>query len=607
MKKFLAFLLIFAMLLPLAACGEKPAEPAPAPAEPTVTEPAPAEPAPAEPAPAEPTTTEPEPAEPAEPVSENIPVDRETAWQALLQVALAYYNKNPYCQYEAKSMTPETKYLGPMRCTQFDPPEYASADQWDYTQCGGHIARLYQQAFGYDFMEGAKAPPAMDMPKQEKGPQLIYYRDDVTAANVNEVVAEYRSLLQPGDIIDTFGETGHVMMYLGDYKGDGINYVTHCWGAQVDLNDGLDAIEYDGSIKIQTEDDLLFGKHVSGPNWDLYNVVKHSSVFVAIIRPFEAEDFKFEITPATASRLKYPEMVIDRYADRTQYNDVQTGEDMTMTVSVTNKSTEAYKDLHIVENLPEGVTLKDGKTEWTVDVPAGETVKCTYTVTVTSPRGSTILVPGGMVDNIPTREIEFQVGGKHLTQEQKDEATKLSMGYIPEKLKAPGFTDLQFANDFYKEVYGIELGLPATINDYIGIRFKKVNSLGLEIKMLQPRDVSTIAAENKFLTDMEVREHLEGYYVTLGMDIHVRATEVQENHYQPGDIIITMMEPNTNMLLQKSAANIYIYLGENKVAMQDPDKGLKISTVNNTIGRCVMHSLFVTLRPSLAWDDLNNK
>ena len=84
MKKFLALLLAAAMVLGLAACGEKPVEttPAPGPAtsteaqtptEPAKTEPAQTEPAKTEPAQTEPAQTEPAQTEPVTPPEAEFP------------------------------------------------------------------------------------------------------------------------------------------------------------------------------------------------------------------------------------------------------------------------------------------------------------------------------------------------------------------------------------------------------------------------------------------------------------------------------------------------------------------------------------------------------
>ena len=222
MKKVFALLLACVMLFSFAACGETPAptvqpEPEPAPSEPVQTEPEPA--APAEPEPA----AEPEPEQEPEPeVLSNIPVDKETAVQALYTVVKAYFNKNPYTQYEGKSMSIEGKWPGPQRIHHYAPPEYASADQAHFSQCTDYVSTLYYQAFGYEFMDGLNAPPTDTMMKKLTADDgLIYYRDDVTDANVQEVIKEYRAMLEPGDFIISNGETGHALMWLGDFYGDG--------------------------------------------------------------------------------------------------------------------------------------------------------------------------------------------------------------------------------------------------------------------------------------------------------------------------------------------------------------------------------------------------
>ena len=600
MKRVFALLLACVMLFSFAACGETPAptvqpEPEPAPSEPVQTEPEPA--APAEPEPA----AEPEP----EPVPlTNTPVDKETAVQALYTVVKAYFNKNPYTQYEGKSMSIEGKWPGPQRIHHYAPPEYASADQAHFSQCTDYVSTLYYQAFGYEFMDGLNAPPTDTMMKKLTADDgLIFYRDDVTDANVQEVIREYRAMLEPGDFIISNGETGHALMWLGDFYGDGVNYITHCWGKPFVPETGEDPWEPNGGIRIQTEDVACFPDTAEKPWWDLTLPIRNRD-YLAIIRPFAAKDFVFEITPQTAARMKYPEMVIDRYTDVTKYQDVLPGQEITVTVSVTNKSTEDYKGVALKETVPEGVTLKTGETEWTVDVPAGQTVTRSYTATVTAPRLSLITFAPGSVDCIPTREMIYQVGGAHLNADQETEMMKIFVGYLPDSLKTPGLTELKFANDFYREVLGIELNLPESMNDYLGIRFKKKNKLGTETKMLTPKDA---AAEYQYLVDMELYQHIGGMYMTLGTDASTRAMEYREEYYRPGDIILTMSDPSTTTLLNKAHLNVYIYIGNGLVLRQDEQKGAVTAQFADTVGRMIICNATVVLRPTLAWDDINAK
>ena len=416
MKKHLSVLLCLALLLTLfSACGQKtvPETPTPAaPTEPTVHEPV------TEPAPS--TEPEPSPAEPAKP--EPIKVDRETAQKAIQQTALAYFYKNPYMQYDAHSVTFEPKFYGAGRITHYEPPEYASYDQWHYSQCTDFCCDIIYDALGYAIYDGVVAPGTVNSGIKNfvdlTGPEVVYANRGLTGDDLKAAVDEFRSLLQPGDIVGACGFDGHMMMWLGDCLGDGTNYVIHCWGASYDDATGDPVTESVGSIKLQPEDELLFGSGGS-PNWNLY-LDKRSSSLIGLYRFIDAADYDGTITPQAATRLAYPNMSIDRTVDRTQYSDVVTGTDVTVTVTISNKGKEAYKGLKITETLPEsGVTLKKGETEWTVDVPAGGTVKKTYTVTVTAPKGSTILFPQGKVGDIPTREIELQVGGKHLSSEQE--------------------------------------------------------------------------------------------------------------------------------------------------------------------------------------------
>ena len=592
MKKLTAILLTFAMLLPLCACGETP-----------VTEPEPV-PAVSEQTPAPEPAAEPEsaPAEPEAP--QNTPVDQETAVQALYAVVQAYFNKNPYVQYEGKCMSIEDKQYGPQRIHHYAPPEYASEDQALFSQCTDYVVTLYHEAFGYSFMNGMKAPGTTPMNEQNEYPVQAVYLDGITEENVKEKVAELRAQLRPGDIIATAGDSGHALLWLGDWKGDGVNYVTHCWGSPIDPDTGKDPWESKGGIKIQPEDEVVFGPKVgSNPNWNLYEKSRNWK-YISIIRPFAASDFVYEITPATVTRMQYAGMAIDRFTDVTKYQDVLPGQEITVTVSITNNGTEDYHGLEVKDALPEGVTLKSGETAWTLDVPAGKTESRSYTVSVTAKRGEDIFFPAGSVGNIPTREMTYRVGGAHLTQEQEAALTALTVGYFPEALQTPGLTELKFINDVYREVLGIELGLPESFNEYIGLRFDSTKKLGTQTRMIAPKEA---VPEYRYLTDMELHHGLGGMYMSLGFDVMARAMEYREEYYRPGDIILTMSGLSTTALMKKEDLHVYICIGNGFVLTQDAEKGAVTAPFSTTVGRMIICNATVVLRPTLAWDDINAK
>ena len=539
--------------------------------------------------------------EPAwEPLEATIPVDKETAVKALIATSMAYFNKKTYMQYDAHPFTIEGKWPGPMRCNHYAAPEFAAADQNHFSQCTDFVCDVYFQTFGYEFMQGYKAPGSAIMAERNV-PEVVYFRDDVTSQNVNAVVAEYRSLLEPGDLVVTYGDSGHAMLYLGDCRGDGNNYLIHCWGASFDNDTGVDAYESIGSIRLQKENELIFGPKVgSSANWNLYSA-SHYSRFVSIIRPFADPDFVFAITPATASRLQYEQIDIDYSADRTQYNDVIPGEDVTMTVTVKNNSKKAYSALPVRIVLPEGVTLKSGSLTASLNIAAGKTAKVQVTVTVTAKAGEEITFPSCYVADIPTRSITLQVGEAHLTEEQKGKIYKVSVGYIPDSLKAAGKTGLKFAGDFYREVLGVELGLPDTVNEYLEACYEYAPpATGLYdfLQMLTPK---TPDAGYEKIAAMTVREHIGGRYVTLGLDVTNRAMEIRDSFYQPGDIILTMSGSSQTRLRSVNDADVRIYLGNGKVLQQNAGSAATVESFGSTVAYSFKDNLFVVFRPTLVW------
>lgn len=509
MKKYFALVLVAAMLFTtLAGCGE--------PTEPTKgTE-----------APTQATETEPEETKSSESLFvddwdepwndvdeealERIPVDRETAQQAIIETALAYYRKNPNMQYDARSLTTQKPQENAARITQYMSPEYVSDDQTHFSQCTQFALDILNNTFGWHFFKDIKEPHTNPSLQWERynggvvGAGLVYRKDATPANEIDAVVNEYVSLLQPGDLIVSFGtDSGHLMMYLGDCLGDGTRWVIHCWGGSIEYEAGFstDKWEDDGSIYMQSVEELCMGQSVSGkPNWDLH---KKAGTWMGIFRFLDDPDFKCEVLPSAMTRLKYRRMTVDSYVEgKTQYSDIPQGEPITLVTSITNYSDEAYKDVPVRINLPEkGLEPIDGaQTEFTVDVQPGETVLCKCTCMVTKTRSSMLKIPTGTVGDIRTRQLEFKVSGKQFTEEQQNAITKAGMR-LPKEVKG---TELAFVKSFYKEVLGMELDLPDTAQELMDLVFKK------KVAMLQIKDRTE---ENEQIFRGAIREMISGHNV----------------------------------------------------------------------------------------------
>ena len=619
MKRFVALVLALCMLLPLIACGTQPTE-----------------------------TETPAPAEVSAEQTQQEGYTEEQYQQAAVAVALGYYYKNPYMQYDARNLSSMGKWKGPMRNNHGAPPEYASADQDHFSQCTDFVMDVYIQAYDYhmynDIMQPHTDNDAEIGSMDPKDPCVVFYWTPESEMSVNEMAKKVVEILQPGDMLASNGRdtgesvgSGHAMLCVGDVDGDGEKDMIHCWGKPLAYNSTLtgprfDYVEPNGSIFLQSAKDLLISSdkaYEGAPKWNIRSDA-HVKSYLLIVRPTLAADFTNTITKGALCRMQYEGIEIDRRTvGMTKYNDLLTGQELTFEVEITNNGKAAYTALPVSEVIPEGVTLNaasvtdggkaDGNTvAWTVDVPAGESKVLSYTVTVDAPRGTLIEFPSGAVADIETRSITMQVGGKHLTEEQL-----VSMRSIAESANGTdgqpaqpnqmlfGFsgkdsTDLTFVSKFYKNVLGIELELPADLNEYLDLAFTRdMDPEGNNVLIPSEK----FAADHPELAAMQMYKHLGGLnvYMNEGLSNEKRLLELKEAYYQPGDIFLTTWGANGIRANNPQYAGIYLYLGDGKVLTPDAEGKLIVDAYGNTMNCLLRDNFFVVLRPTLAYDDINAK
>ena len=601
MKRFLSVLLILCLLLPLAACGEKPApaEPVQPTVEPT---PAPAEPTPAEPEPAPAPAPEPEP----EPVKTEY--TREELQELVQEAAMAFYYHNPDYQYDSIVLADGFKHM-----SNGDLPEQASYDMPLYSVCSNFCYEVYNAVFGKNLVGYTKSSATKNLASMPlTDPRVVYkFGGEGGETDISKAMKEARAVLEPGDLIVGYGDTGHAMVYVGDVLGDGIGYVAHCWGRGGDLTTGVDKYEADGSIKLQNVDDLCF-KDGPSPNWYLAEPA-HGTNFT-VLRLLNTENMKFEPTASAVARVKYKRITIFRNLDRYMYDGIISGEEIPVTVTVQNNGKEDFKAVPVTENLPEGQTLVSGSAsagasvegstiKWTVDVPAGKSVDLTYKVKVTGSLGQTVLFPAGDVGGIASREIEMVIGGTPLTDEQGIKFALITLDSLPAELKKPTeFLDLDFANKVYQAVLGVDPKIPATVKEFTENVLQRKNALGTEIRVLTKLAKPKAGYETAW--NMVIPKHVTGYYVLTNANTHGYITTYHEEFYQPGDVFYVLSGENSTTVLNDRDMEIFIYLGGNRVLTYSKQNGVAVSSYDKTIALGIKYNLVVGLRPTLAYDNL---
>ena len=537
--------------------------------------------------------------------------------QMIVETAMAYRFHNPYVQYDSTPICADQTG----RCTSCDAPEMAEADTMVYSVCSNYMYDIFYDAFGYKLMGSPKGVLTIhmirDLPATD--PMVVYKyspEDPDAEHDLETALRESRKLYQPGDMIVGYGSSGHVMMYVGDYFGDGKEYLAHCWGAKVDMTSGFDRVERAGAILYQTVDEMCYDPTAPNPNWCLAKEASHSKVGFAILRGINAKDFKPTPTPAALARVKYPGLELHRTLDRFRYMDAMPGETVTVTVSVKNNGKAAYRALPVTETVPAGQLLVSGSVTggaevkgdtiaWTVDVPAGQTRTMTYRITLQGKRGAWVSLPGGDADGLPLRDLRVYLGGKPFGEAEAEKLKSYAMARLWEEKGS--FEELDILNRVYREALGIELGLPKTMQQLIDeycvrsepqiIDGEKVIFLNLA----EPKD----AAHRKAL-EMLIPEHFTGYSVPRDGDARRTVTEFagMSANYRPGDIFFGIFGKNKAKVSKFDEQAYYIYLGGGKVLAYTPNGGFSVASYEDTIGISMRFHMMMALRPTLAHDEL---
>ena len=547
-------------------------------------------------------------------------LDRSYIDAALQATALAFYRKNPYMQYDWGLLTGEPKLTGMLRRTPGQSPEQTAYDSEHYSQCSEFCYDVWYEACGLDFMGDKKAYG--NHVYEEKYAASILTGYDVSAKGAFLNLTDREKALDilktqslPGDIIlaYTSGGDGHVMMFVGDVNGDGKQDMMHCWPINgshgIDEVSGDQGTEKSGSIVLQTVEELLLTKG-SSPNWCVTDDAKGARWY--LFRPTLMEECKsLTFKPAAAGRLKYPDIEIQKAADRSIYSSVKQGEEIVITETVRNYSAQDYRSLNIIEYIPdgtelvsaEGAAVNGANLVWVLDIPAGGSATVSYTVKNLLSRGQTLTVPAGWVDTIPSRTFGLEVGGSDLSSSQLAALDAVSQGVIPESMKNAGFSQLDFFNTFYREVLGTEIGLPSTVNDLLPRLFTYVKPVNVALKYLTPK---TAAAEDRYLSDMVIYNQLGGRFVSFGTDYTRRAMAIRESYFTPGDLFFGYSGKNNDIVMVNPAGAVYyIYLGNGRVLAYTQEKGVYLTTYAETIDRMLILNLLVGLRPTQGWDDLS--
>ena len=122
--------------------------------------------------------------------------------QAIMAVALAYFDKGHSVQYDGKTINKAISRLdyGKTRSTYKTSPETATPNETMYTVCSDFPCQVYWEAFRYEILgnEGKVWSRALARDAKDD-PSCVWYFVQDEGKNVKEEVKKMFEIAQPGD------------------------------------------------------------------------------------------------------------------------------------------------------------------------------------------------------------------------------------------------------------------------------------------------------------------------------------------------------------------------------------------------------------------------
>lgn len=598
---------------------------------------------------------------------------RQELEDAIVATAWAYYLKEDKLQYCSQEITSGlSKYTGGnYRLTEDAAPEYGTSDTTIYAVCSDFVYKVYYEALGHRLFgaENYLGATTSDFWLKSEDVALLRWinssydisadaqygvtrNKEMTTQEARSFLANWEENLRPGDVI-VF--TGHAFLYVGN------GYVMDCRGEKYNEATGLENFEGNGSVHYLH---TVEGVFLDGTDPVTKSYVLQDSLdkdWVVVFRPLDAfvkqtgQDADLDAMDGdrliqkpgklavTQSRQMYPAMEIDRTVDITPYGTVTTGENLTYSVAISNKSNdpdytaygfapESYHAMVVTERIPQGTVLVPGSISqggtcsggvitWVVNLEPGQQLQLTYQVQVTAEIGDTVVSGGGWVAGIPSNTISNRVGGVPLNADKLAGLTKLAQTPVSQWRADYNISrlasDTGFADRVYQKAMGIGLDLPnveALLENLFTFQTVTVPSCSDRYpetgssNLFVPKD--TVAEDYAQVAKMLVSGYWGGqrfYSAQRGMTVN----EFDFAYLQPGDILVSADVKSSGTI---SATEVMVYCGDGTLLMRNSQKELAVlqaSAMNNAdlayakLWNMLSKSIFFVLRPSQAYENIN--
>jgi len=388
-------------------------------------------------------------------------------------------------------------------------------------------------------------------------------------------VFEIVEQLEPGDILTWTRDDnqGHTLIVVDDMDNDGKLDILHRSGTRYDMTKGVDVKE--GGIGFISDAEKTFKSINSGSG-----LLGTNKIRVSVHRPALLSAEEYPITLNAQARLTYPGLNITRTCEAGVWGSVVSGENLTFTTVVANKSKTDFSGLMYRESVPEGCTLVevDGKSTtaavplWKLDIPANGSVTVTYTLRFDAPAGTEIVNSGGSMAGIESNVIHTTV------QNFTPDSAKLTDAATQAAAASASSSDIEFVNKLYELAFGADPQIPAA-------------STVFEQEFVpMPQQYGTRNPQEEYTSALG-RMILPRYYggKKLVTPENGRVLETRFQDIQAGDIILcTTTNPKTDVA--------WIFDGTNLLTLENG----QVSVLNEAeLVKVLSYQFFVLLRPSL--------
>ena len=449
MKKFLAFLLAFVLLLGcFAGCGKEPVETQPTETTPTV--------------------------EPGLELEENGIVYESLAQKAVIKTALAYLARRARIQYADTNMcTTGAPTLYRWQAGARQHPESFTSQYVGYSNCAAFTYDVYWSAL--DIKIGGYTTRNLTEVSGKQRIFAYYPKGDETQEKMAEIREKFLSKLKPADLIivrynGAKEGNGHAMLYVGKDVLKGVegakegHDIIHSTGSTYKYGDRVEKYEKNGTV--QTMGTSRFFEE----NSSLYVFSKLKSI--VILRPLEV--FKRDIPENTLNRMRNMDNVmVEKLSTPGNGHTVNPGENIRYSFYITNGNDKDVT-LDITDTVPTLATFVSSAQEypctqegnslkWKVTVPANKTITVSYDVQVKADAqsGQSIASKEATVGGIVVPCHNVFVGKTLTKQEQADLNTAVTALADSRLLRGA-----ELVNALYSKALKVESVLP---EDFTGI------------------------------------------------------------------------------------------------------------------------------------------